>query len=65
MPQASDALRDEWKDDTTALNFLDGRGVREVRNGMLLLPKGIALTDRDWRAITYLMDEWDFDYVRD
>lgn len=65
MPQASDALNEEWKSDEFALNYLDGRGVREVKNGILLLPKGLNLTDRDWRAITYLMDEWDFDYVRD
>jgi hypothetical protein len=61
MPQASEELRAMWGDDNEALTYLEGRGIKEPdRNGMLVIPNGFDLTDKDVAAIRYLMDEWDF-----
>lgn len=62
MPQASAELRAMWEDDSAALTYLEGRGIKEERNGLLVIPNGFDLNDRDVAAIRYLMDEWDFDW---
>lgn len=60
MPQASDELRAMWEDDNAALTYLEGRGIKETRNGLLIIPNGFDLNDKDVAAIRYMLDEWDY-----
>lgn len=63
MPQASDELRAMWPGgDNEAVAYLEKRGIREERNGMLVIPNGFDLNDMDVSAIRYLLDEWDFSW---
>lgn len=64
MPQASPELRAMWADERVALDYLEGRGIHEVRNGILLIPAGKTLDEKDGSAIDYLIDEWDFTWIR-
>ena len=57
----SDELRDSWDDDNAALTYLESRGIKEVKNGILLIPIGKTLDEMDGAAIRYLVDEWDFE----
>ena len=66
MPQAIDELRREWwpADDPTgidtAIGYLRARGYTlSVHEGGWSGP-GREPTDKEQRAIRYLMDEWDF-----
>src|SRR5262245_55679440 len=66
MPQASDYLRAQWPGgDQQAIAHLLERGYRATR-GFCWVPPGDASpetyepTDRDWSAMTYLIDEWDY-----
>ncbi len=60
MPQASKELRDEWADDTEALEYLESQGVKMVSYGLLAVTQSQD-TGRVKSAIDYLIDEWDFD----
>lgn len=62
MPQASKELRDEWPGwDTQAINHLRDRGYRLTRSADWVSPPGNhEVTERDWSAIQYLIDEWDY-----
>lgn len=52
-----------FDNDWEALEYLRGHGIREVRNGVLSIPKSYQeYMPGDIReAIWYLLDEWDFD----
>jgi hypothetical protein len=63
-PQASDELRAMWEDDNAALTYLERRGIKEIANGLLRIPRGFVMNNQDAAAIQYLLDEWDFDYAR-
>jgi hypothetical protein len=54
-----------WEDDRAALVYLRDRGVREIKNGILLIPYGKTLDEKDGSAIDYLVDEWDFSWERE
>lgn len=64
MPTASNELRDAFPGmDTEAMEVLEKEGVRERKNGLYVLTqeKLDALSDRAWKALRYMRDEWDFD----
>lgn len=65
MPQASDELRAMWEDDNAALTYLASRCIRERSNGILVIPFGHLLSQRDCDAIDYMVDEWDFSWERE
>ncbi len=52
-------------DDSDALKTLRENGpIREVHNGILRLPVDYTPGDIEWAAIEYLVEEWDFSWVR-
>ena len=55
----------EFTDDAQAVAFLQERGIREIRNGILSIPRDRVPTDDEWEAIDYLTNDWDFDYAFD
>ncbi|VWD40277.1 hypothetical protein BLA17378_07991 [Burkholderia aenigmatica] len=59
MPQATDDLREEWTD-STALEWLAGNFRWPDR--MIRARKGYVPTEKDLRAITYMVTEWDFSW---
>lgn len=62
MPQASDELRDRWKDDGRATEFLLKRGYKLAPDWTWLAP-GQPEED-ELSAIEYMMDEWDYGWWR-
>ena len=61
MPQASSDLRDEWPNDGAAIRFLQAQGYVLRRDWIWEWPKPPrAATPQEIRAVTYLIDEWDF-----
>jgi hypothetical protein len=67
MSQASKELRDYWEHetswDTQAVNYLESRGFTITPEYDWLLPPGMSkeeMTPRDWSAIEYMADEWDY-----
>jgi len=65
MPAASDELRAMWEDDAAALAYLESRGIKEPKTGLLLIPNGFELSHKDACAIRYMMDEWDYAWKQD
>lgn len=59
MPQASDELREEWTD-STALEWLAGNF--RWPGGMIRVRPGYTPTEKDMRAVTYMVTEWDFSW---
>lgn len=57
MPQASEELREEWTD-STALAWIAGNF--RWPGGMIRVRPGYEPTEKDMRAVTYLVTEWDF-----
>jgi len=57
MPQATDALQQQWTD-SDALAWLAGNF--RWPGGMIKARPGYAPTDKDMSAIQYMCDEWDF-----
>lgn len=65
MPQASDEDRARWggRDgigEEKAMDYLESRGFRLTRQWHWIKPDGHIMTDDDWGAINFLIDEWDF-----
>jgi len=62
MPQASEALREEWGvDPMTAQQFLTDAGYKLTRQYVWILPLGQEKPDaKQERALTFLFDEWDY-----
>ena len=64
MPQASDELRAKWGGemgvgDDKAIAFLESKGWKEVGNGMWRRPADRKISDDEWDAIDFLVNEWD------
>jgi len=60
VPQSSKELRDEWEADDHAVYYLEGRGFNLTRRWTWRAPEGREPTEIEWRAIQYLIEEWDF-----
>lgn len=62
MPQATEEQRAEWNgpSDETATKFLVDAGYRLTPAWTWTPPVGHAPTEREWSAIDFLIDEWDF-----
>lgn len=62
MPQASETLLREWDgpSDRKAIAYLEGRGYVLTRQWTWVVPSMTVPTERDLRAIKFLIDEWDF-----
>ena len=62
MPQASDELRAYWggADDAPAIEHLKSRGYVLTRRWTWIKPEGLEPSKRDWCAIQFLAEEWDF-----
>jgi hypothetical protein len=61
MPQATDELSKKWGNtDEKAWEQLAGKVVEVA--GMISFRKRYVPTDDDWSAVTYLCQEWDYDY---
>lgn len=66
MPQAPEELRHEWACDSTAISYLEKRGFTLNRD-WTWYKEGQALdnlTPKEFRAILYLIQEWDFGGLR-
>lgn len=49
-----------------SLSLLRSSGYREIKNGLLRKPSpGHKMTERERRAINYLIEEWDFEGLED
>ena len=61
MPQTTQELRDEFADDSVAWAHLTANFAEDR---FLIYPKdrSYVLTEKDQRAIQYLIEEWDWDY---
>jgi len=60
MPQTTQELRDEFNNDGVAWDYLNPNFVEER---FLIRPKlGHFPTEKDQRAIRYLVEEWDWEY---
>ena len=66
MPQASRELQLEWDHDEQmdrkAINHLLSRGFT-FNAGIIIAPDGETPTDKDFSAISYLCDEWDYGWL--
>lgn len=62
MPQANSELQRQWPGgDREAIHYLQNRGYRLTGRWEWLLPHDETVpSDRDWSAIAYLIEEWDF-----
>lgn len=61
MPQSSPQRRARWKDDTTAIRFLESMGYSLTPSFDWTLPsKDHAILDDEGDAIEFLMEEYDF-----
>jgi len=62
MPQATAELSKEWDGpmEDVALAYLKKRGYRLTRGWEWVPPNGIAVSTKDFSAITFLVQEWDF-----
>lgn len=58
MPQASDELRAQWKDDGEAEAYLRRYGITNEKGMFWNLP--VNLPPKAQSAVDYLCDEWDF-----
>lgn len=70
MPQASDELRAYWggADDKPALDHLKEQGYILNKDWTWTTPQGVTLEnmpERDFLAIKFMIDEWDFGGVAD
>jgi hypothetical protein len=59
MPQATKYLSDKFNEES-AWNQI--RGKFTCDKGMFTEIKGVALTDDDWDAVDYMIQEWDYGY---
>jgi hypothetical protein len=65
MPQATEEQRKEWGTDggcgeEKAMAYLEGKGYKEFKNGVWLLPSpDHVATKEENGAMCFLIDEWD------
>lgn len=67
MPQATDELRAYWGgvDDTPAYEHLKRQGFIDHHDWTWTKPSpDYVLSERDWNAIEFLIDEWDWGGLR-
>lgn len=67
MPQATDKLRNLWNDDdgvddVKATRHLQERGFIFTRGGMIVASVDHEFTEKDYSAIDYMFQEWDYGY---
>lgn len=62
MPQASSEQQAEWGiDDGPVIKFLEAAGYRMTRTFFWVLPTPDHVpTEKEYSAIDFLIDEWDF-----
>ena len=61
MPQATPELREEWGvDERLAVEWLEARGYRRTPQWSWIVPINVEPTEKDFRAIDFLIQEWDF-----
>ena len=61
MPQATKELRDEWGiDPSKAVDHLEKKGFTIDSDFCIIDPEGYEPTEEDFRAIDFLIQEWDF-----
>lgn len=65
MPTASDEQRAEFGiDDGPVIRFLEGRGYVRTSAWEWTMPEGRDIpTPKEWRAIVFLGDEWDWGWL--
>jgi hypothetical protein len=67
MPQASEEVRDAITarfgsiDIEGPLQFLHSKGWEMISHGVMRPPKG-SISEEEWEALHFLIDEWDFAY---
>lgn len=61
MPQASDELRERWKNPETAFTQLGDNFIEE--EGYIRAIPGYQPTVDDFSAIDYLRNEWDYGFI--
>lgn len=67
MPQATDKLRIAWNDDdgiddVKATRYLQERGFIFTRGGMIVASFDHEFNEKDYSAIDYMFQEWDYGY---
>lgn len=61
MPQASEELREKWGiDEQKASKFLESHGFKLTKDCQWQAPPEHTITEEEWSAIEFLIDEWDF-----
>lgn len=61
MPTASDELRAEFGiDDGPVIDYLGAKGFKLLPSFQWVIPHDVAMTAKDFRAIKFLCDEWDY-----
>lgn len=62
MPQGPSNLHEKWGDDGAALNALRSVGLRPNRGGVFIIPADVILSAESMSALSYLVQEWDYDW---
>lgn len=67
MPQATDEIRAPWHNeeadyDIGAWNYLKSMGWTEEKFFLVAPRLHDQITDKEWGAVDYLVDEWDWAY---
>lgn len=67
MPQATDEVRAPWHGaeeggDIAAWRYLESMGWTETKFVLTARKKHEDVTDKEWGAVDYLCDEWDWSY---
>lgn len=61
MPQATNEQRARWPgSDQQAIKFLEDAGYVLTRNWKWIIPKNHKPTEREYDAMDYMCNEWDF-----
>lgn len=68
MPSASEELRAEWGEDggvgeSKAVAFLWASGWHCSDTFLWSKPRDRKPTEKEWRALDFLIQEWDFGYI--
>lgn len=60
MPSGPRELHEEFKSDVRACDYLESRGFKMLKGWVYTHPELIELSEKDSRALDYLMWEWDY-----
>jgi len=61
MPQATDEQRARWPGwDAEAIKFLEDAGYKLTKEWNWIIPPGHKPTEREYDAMDYMCNEWDF-----